>query len=299
MEIRNLLTFTKVAEVKSLSKVAKQLGYAQSTVTMQMQQLEQELGVSIYERAGRQIRITQEGQELLKYAVSIVRMSEEALRIGQDDPEPVRGLLRLGVIDLLTGDKLARQLHYFAKTCPEVKLEVHGAPDSRTLISKLLKSEIDMMVTLDHYLSDPLLVHVQDETEQVYFVTAPDYPLAYQKNLRLEQILKEPLIRGKEDVPYGQILGQCQDDDNSRLVIQSHLLAVKMALRQDGVLLAPDSLVREYIEDGRLVVLDCRVPGGEWLIQTIYHKKKGCSTAMNAWSKMLREKKWQKPEENW
>ena len=44
MEIRNLITFTKVAETQSLSKAAKLLGYAQSTVTMQMQQLEQEIG---------------------------------------------------------------------------------------------------------------------------------------------------------------------------------------------------------------------------------------------------------------
>lgn len=63
MEIRNLITFTKVAETQSLSKAAKALGYAQSTVTMQMQQLEQELGAQLYERVGKQIRITQIGQE--------------------------------------------------------------------------------------------------------------------------------------------------------------------------------------------------------------------------------------------
>ncbi len=70
MEIRNLITFTKVAETQSLSKAAKALGYAQSTVTMQMQQLEQELGTQLYERVGKQIRITQTGQEFLSYAGS-------------------------------------------------------------------------------------------------------------------------------------------------------------------------------------------------------------------------------------
>ena len=73
MEIRNLITFTKVAETQSLSKAAKALGYAQSTVTMQMQQLEQELGAQLYERVGKQIRITQTGQEFLSYAAAIVR----------------------------------------------------------------------------------------------------------------------------------------------------------------------------------------------------------------------------------
>ena len=91
MEIRNLITFTKVAETQSLSKAAKALGYAQSTVTMQMQQLEQELGAQLYERVGKQIRITQTGQEFLSYASAIVRMSEEALQVGKQDTSAVSG----------------------------------------------------------------------------------------------------------------------------------------------------------------------------------------------------------------
>ena len=50
---------------------------------MQMQQLEQELGAQLYERVGKQIRITQTGQEFLSYAGAIVRMSEEALQVGK------------------------------------------------------------------------------------------------------------------------------------------------------------------------------------------------------------------------
>ena len=91
MEIRNLITFTKVAETQSLSKAAKLLGYAQSTVTMQMQQLEQELGAQLYERVGKQIRITQTGQEFLSYAAAIVRMSEDALKVGKQDTSAITG----------------------------------------------------------------------------------------------------------------------------------------------------------------------------------------------------------------
>ena len=97
MEIRNLITFTKVAETQSLSKAAKLLGYAQSTVTMQMQQLEQELGAQLYERVGKQIRITQTGQEFLSYAAAIVRMSEDALKVGKQDTSAITGSLRLGI----------------------------------------------------------------------------------------------------------------------------------------------------------------------------------------------------------
>lgn len=291
MEIRNLFTFTKVAEAQSFSKAAKQLGYAQSTVTMQMQQLEQELGVPIYERVGRQIRITQEGQELLKYAVHIVRMSEEALQIGKGISEPVRGSLRLGVIDILEGEVFAAQLHEYTRLCPEVELDVRRGSDSRALITQLLRNDIDLMVTLDHRLTDPILIHAHDRQEHVHFVVAADHPLAERTGLALEEILHQPLIRG-DGTPYGRALEQYLRPGQNQMMIQSHLLAVKMALRQDGILLAPDSLVREYIEDGRLVILDCPVPGGEWLRQTLYHKNKWCTDAMNAWIDMLRENTW-------
>ncbi len=65
MEIRNLTTFLKIADCLNFSKAASELGYAQSTVTMQIQQLETELNVRLFERIGKHVRITAKGEELL------------------------------------------------------------------------------------------------------------------------------------------------------------------------------------------------------------------------------------------
>mgnify|MGYP002584700626 CR=1 FL=1 len=73
MELREIAAFIQVAQLKSFSKAAKQLGYSQAAVTIQIKQLEQELGAQLYERVGKQIRITQTGQEFLSYAAAIVR----------------------------------------------------------------------------------------------------------------------------------------------------------------------------------------------------------------------------------
>lgn len=108
MEIRNLITFTKVAETQSLSKAAKLLGYAQSTVTMQMQQLEQELGAQLYERVGKTDPASpQTGQEFLSYAAAIVRMSEDALKVGKQDTSAITGSLRLGISGQLSCERLS------------------------------------------------------------------------------------------------------------------------------------------------------------------------------------------------
>ena len=57
MEIRNLITFVRIAEVKNFSKAAEQLGYSQSAVTMQIKQLETELHAQLFERIGKRVKL--------------------------------------------------------------------------------------------------------------------------------------------------------------------------------------------------------------------------------------------------
>ena len=67
MEVRNLITFLKIIETGSFSKAAEQLTYSQSTVTVQIQQLEEEIGVQLFDRIGKKIYVTEKGHELEAY----------------------------------------------------------------------------------------------------------------------------------------------------------------------------------------------------------------------------------------
>ena len=62
MEIRNITTFLKVAATQNFSKAAEQLGYSQSAVTIQIQQLERELQTQLFERIGKRVYLTESGQ---------------------------------------------------------------------------------------------------------------------------------------------------------------------------------------------------------------------------------------------
>lgn len=68
MEIRNIITFVRIAELQNFSKAAEQLGYSQSAVTMQIKQLEAELNTQLFERIGKRIKLTQAGSRLLPCA---------------------------------------------------------------------------------------------------------------------------------------------------------------------------------------------------------------------------------------
>jgi len=68
MEFRNIATFLRVAATRNFSRAAEQLGYSQSTVTIQMQQLEKELGTQLFERIGKQVSLTERGEAFIHHA---------------------------------------------------------------------------------------------------------------------------------------------------------------------------------------------------------------------------------------
>ena len=72
MEIRQLITFISAAQMGSFSRAAEELGYTQSAVTIQIKNLEDELGAKLFDRMGKQVTLTARGQQFLKRANNIV-----------------------------------------------------------------------------------------------------------------------------------------------------------------------------------------------------------------------------------
>ena len=75
MELRQLTTFQKVAQTMSFSQTAVSLNYAQSTVSAQIQSLEQELGVNLFDRIGKRINLTEAGKNLLVYTEKMLALA--------------------------------------------------------------------------------------------------------------------------------------------------------------------------------------------------------------------------------
>lgn len=76
IELCNLRTFLAIADRGGYERAARELGYTQSTVTAQIQQLERELGVSLFERVGRKMQLTPMGQMALEQAREVLRVEE-------------------------------------------------------------------------------------------------------------------------------------------------------------------------------------------------------------------------------
>lgn len=100
MEVRNLVTFLKVTELKSFSRAAEALDYSQSAVTVQIQQLERELGVQLFDRIGKTVSITQYGKDFVSYARDVVSAIARASAFASSDSE-LSGTVRVGTLNSL------------------------------------------------------------------------------------------------------------------------------------------------------------------------------------------------------
>ena len=77
MDIRNLTTFVHVAEQGSFSRAAERLGYSQPTISVQIRQLEQELGFRLFDRIGHAVRLTDQGHQALRHAHQVCLLCQQ------------------------------------------------------------------------------------------------------------------------------------------------------------------------------------------------------------------------------
>jgi len=122
LQIDYLRTFLALAETKGFTKAGVQVNRSQSAVSMQIKRLEDEVGKKLFERAGKTVKLTAEGNILIKYAMRIVKEHDDAIRaLSKPDLE---GLIRFASPEHYTVGVLPKLLARFALAYPDVLVEM-------------------------------------------------------------------------------------------------------------------------------------------------------------------------------
>ena len=138
-----LRSFVAVAESGGFTNAAKLLNSTQSTVSAQIQRLEEEAGQLLFVRSTRSVQLTSAGETLLGYARTILRLNEDA-RMRLSGPSPA-GRIRIGANEDLTDDWLPNVLSHFGNKYPEVELELEIGIGPR-LFQMVETQELDLAV---------------------------------------------------------------------------------------------------------------------------------------------------------
>ncbi|MAZ33738.1 MAG: LysR family transcriptional regulator [Thalassospira sp.] len=144
LDLKLLSTFVRAAHSGTLSATAIQVGRTQSTVTMQIQRLEEMLGQSLFHRSGSGVSLTGAGERFLGYAERILRLHDEAVSAFSD--KGLHGSMVFGCPEDYLITFFPALLKSFGTIHPDVEIKVVSAP-SPELNRLLHASQIDMAIT--------------------------------------------------------------------------------------------------------------------------------------------------------
>lgn len=147
MEIRTLKYFLVIAQEENITRAASLLHVTQPTLSRQMAQLENELGVELFRRSQHRIYLTEKGLLLKRRAEEMVEMEEKTMREMSEDEE-VSGTLNIGSGDLRSMTYLANALAKFKKLYPGVVFELYSG-NSDDIKERIEQGRLDMGILLE------------------------------------------------------------------------------------------------------------------------------------------------------
>ncbi|MBN1007740.1 LysR family transcriptional regulator [Amphritea pacifica] len=146
MNTKQLVYFLKTAELSSIAAAARELDIAQPSISLQLENLEHELGTSLFDRDYRGVRLTETGQLFRVHAESILRQVDQAkLDIRQTEEEPA-GRLALGMTQPIGNVVSVPLLTLVEQRYPKIELDLFAGL-SYNLSSQLLSGEIDLAIS--------------------------------------------------------------------------------------------------------------------------------------------------------
>lgn len=204
MELRNLRTFIRAAELNSFSQAAAQLGYAQSTVTAQIDALEQELCVQLFTRSGRRIRLSTAGADLLQYAYQMRTLEDQVSGHFSKDSDPA-GFLHIGILESISASPYITMISRFLQRYPQVEMKVTIATTLQ-LMEMLRKGGLDLILLFDQPIHDPNFRKLYFKKAPVLFFAAPNHHLFHRSSIRLADLADETWLLTEKGCNYRKLL---------------------------------------------------------------------------------------------
>lgn len=282
MELKNLITFTLVAELGSFTKAAEQLGYSQSTISFQIKQLEEELGCLLFERINHTITLTERGRELVSYAHQVRALTDQ-FKEGLSKEEKLSGHIHIVTPDSVCDEMINSHYINFHTLYPNISIKFTTA-DTIDMFNMLDHNEADIIITLDNHSYNKDYIIAKEEELSMHFVASPNSKFAKQKGLSIKDIINEPFILTEHGQGYRRVfdkeLAKKSLEISPVLEIGRTDIITQIVAHSNMVSYLPDFVTKNLVNSGELCYLDIGDMNIEIWKQLIYHKNKWISKSL-------------------
>ncbi|MDR3539718.1 MAG: LysR family transcriptional regulator [Desulfosporosinus sp.] len=291
MELRHLFTFIAVVEIGGFTRAATKLGYAQSSVTAQIQALEAELETPLFDRLGKKINLTDAGRRLLPYAHEITKMHNLAKDAIRSDTV-LTGTLTIGAPESLAAFRLPGIVRDYKNQYPDVKIILK--PGVCWEMPDLIRSgELDLAFLLqpeteDRDLHIETLVH-----EKMALIAPPGHPLVRYGSVEPAHLKDETILHTEPGCTYRALFEQHLNNHgifpNPNLEFWS-IEAIKNCVMSGlGLSFLPLITVQNEVREGKLMLLAWDDRQQRLTTQIAYHTKKWLSPALREFLLLVRQ----------
>lgn len=234
MEIRQLTYFAEVAHVGSFLGAAEELGVAQPSLWRQVKALEKELGIPLFERSGRRVKLTSAGVLLLERAEQVLRQAERVLVLGKELRQGRSGVVTIGCASPHVQRFIAPLVGGFHVRHPDIHVALHeapGLPDS----DELLIGDVDFMTSLPR--RDDRLTGRQLGEARVVVITGDDHPWRRRERVEVSELAGVPVLVGPQRSLTRRLLEPALLDHGLTLdiALEANTITTPIALARAGL----------------------------------------------------------------
>ncbi|MDV2686822.1 LysR family transcriptional regulator [Alkalihalophilus lindianensis] len=276
MDIKHLQTFLVACDTLNFTKTAEKLQYAQSSVTAQIKNLENELNLQLFERLGRKLILTHSGERLRQYATKIVHLEEEARNAMTTDHNG--GTLIIGAQESQCTYRLPDLLRDFKLKYPSLQLIFKAAHSDEMATKSLIEGEIDLAFIMDTKKINPYLQSTPLIQERLILISSPNHSLAAKKTVTPEDLVTETILYTERGCSYRntfeEILTFYKVTPKTTLEFVSLEAIKKCVISNLGVAVLPEMVVKEELIESELVEVNLKVEMPLLITQMALHKDK-------------------------
>jgi DNA-binding transcriptional LysR family regulator len=256
MEIRQLKAFLAIAEAKTFTAGARRVNVTQAAISMQIRQLEDEVGLQLFTRTPRRVIITEAGEYLLERARKILREHDSALAEISEVAGAVYGRLRIGTASgTFAMEQLPAIIQQLKKKYPNAEITVSSGTSER-LVDRMMHGEVDIA-----FVSLPVdNLNITTETvfsDEIVAIAHPKHSLAKEKYISAATLAGEDLILGVRGGNTRRMIDEFFSAANVRpnitMELSRHEAINQMVENNLGVGMAGAKAVAREAREGKLI----------------------------------------------
>jgi DNA-binding transcriptional LysR family regulator len=271
-----LYTLLAVLEHKSYTRAAEHLSLTQPAVTQHIKQLERELGIKIFNRAGNEIKPTEQGEIVISYArrnIALYQRMEQNIR---DAHRRIRRLT-VGITHTAESNAVAEVLGKYCYEHPGTSITIVTGSIS-DLYDMLKNYELDLAV-VEGKVQDNSINSLLLDTDSLMLVVSNNSPLAQKSMVTIEDLKKEPLIlrrpsSGTRNLFTAHLESNNMSLDDFNLILEvDNIATIKDLIRRDiGISILARSACLDELQKGKITVLPIENLSMIREINILYHK---------------------------